>query len=70
LASASAARNARTTETTTTAPTTIRLLRTLDQNRSRSIASRKLASVGLLGMNWGVKERTSLPRLNAVATIQ
>ena len=70
LASASAARNASTTETMTTARTTIRLLRTLDQKRSRPIASRKLSSVGLVGMNWGVKERISPPCLNDVETIQ
>jgi hypothetical protein len=70
LARASAARNASTTETMTTAATTIRLLRTLDQKRSRPIASRKLSSVGFVGMNWGVKERISPPCLKDVETIQ
>jgi hypothetical protein len=42
LASASAARNARTTETTTTAPTTIRLLRT----RPEQVAVDRVAEVG------------------------
>ena len=54
LASATAARNASTTESATTTLTTIRLLRTSSQKYGRWIASVKWTSVGWSGIQFGV----------------